>query len=48
MYGSIADKIGQESGLHPYRRSNLRDGFFYMENICKAIFEEIVLQICNK
>ena len=27
MYGPIADKIGQESGLHPYRRSNLLDGF---------------------
>lgn len=26
MYGPIADQIGQEKHLHPYRRSNLLDG----------------------
>lgn len=27
MYGPIADQIGQNKGLHPYRRANLLDGF---------------------
>ncbi len=27
MFGPVADRIGQETKLHPYRRSNLLDGF---------------------
>lgn len=27
MYGPIADKIGQDKNLHPYRRANMLDGF---------------------
>ncbi len=27
MYGPIADKIGMDKGLHPYRRANMLDGF---------------------
>ncbi len=27
MYGPIADQIGQDKNLHPYRRANLLDGF---------------------
>jgi len=27
MYGPIADKIGQDKKIHPYRRANMLDGF---------------------